>query len=218
MQEIASTQSTGLKVIAYSLGSFTKGIGLRVIVGPPSMHWRNHSPVQDGWRYRLSWNRRDCRHSGYGRGTPLLRRRMSSRREVTPGAQESLGDRDAGIATWRTPIRRRRCRGSEQMSWVGSSNMGVAHNSERSVLGSMLVLGRTSGNRIGRRCRSPWKALEQCNEAGHSSGRAERYACVAAPQRFSLSIRGSPCLLEIHYRVILRPWVQCRRRSHIRSR
>ena len=41
IQEIASTQSTGLKVIAYSLGSFTKGIGLRVIVGPPSMRRRN---------------------------------------------------------------------------------------------------------------------------------------------------------------------------------
>ena len=35
--------------------------------------------------------------------------------EVTPGAPESSGDRNAGIATWRMPIGRKRCRGSEQM-------------------------------------------------------------------------------------------------------
>jgi hypothetical protein len=40
MQEIASTQSTGLKVIAYSLGFFHEGH--RAIVGPPSMRWPKH--------------------------------------------------------------------------------------------------------------------------------------------------------------------------------
>jgi len=30
----------------------------------------NGSPVQDDWHFRLSWNARDCRHGGYGRGTP----------------------------------------------------------------------------------------------------------------------------------------------------
>lgn len=34
------------------------GTGLRVIVGPPSMHWRNRCPAQGGWRYWLSWNTR----------------------------------------------------------------------------------------------------------------------------------------------------------------
>src|SRR6266404_4328219 len=66
MQEIPSTQSTGLKVIACSLGSFTKGIGLRVIVGPPSIRWHNRCPEQGGWRCRLSWHRRDCRHAVMG--------------------------------------------------------------------------------------------------------------------------------------------------------
>jgi hypothetical protein len=48
---------------------------------------------------------------------PLSRRRMSSKHEVTPGVPESSGDRNAGIATWRTPIGRQRCRGSGQMLW-----------------------------------------------------------------------------------------------------
>ena len=97
----------------HSVSSMT-GIGLQAIVGPPSMHWRNRSPVQGGWRSRLSWNRRDCRHGGCGRGMPLSRRKMSSRPEVTPGAPESSGDRNAGIATCRTPIRPQRWLGSEQ--------------------------------------------------------------------------------------------------------
>jgi DNA polymerase-3 subunit epsilon len=42
------------------------------------------------------------------------RRRMSSRPEVTLGAQESLADRNAGIAMCRTRIRLRRCPGSEK--------------------------------------------------------------------------------------------------------
>ena len=45
----------------------------------------------------------------------------------------------------------------------------------------MLGLGRTSGYPIGMRCRSVWKALERCNDARRSLGRAERYACVAGP-------------------------------------
>jgi hypothetical protein len=57
--------------------SFTTGIGPQAIVGPLSMRWHNRSPVQDGSLCRLSWNRRDCRHGGYGRGTPQSRRRIS---------------------------------------------------------------------------------------------------------------------------------------------
>ena len=68
---------------------------------------------------------------------------------------------------------------------AGSSRMGIAHHGERSVFRPMLGLGRTSGYRIGRRCRSLWHALEQCNGVRDSSGLAEQYACVAAPRRFS---------------------------------
>jgi hypothetical protein len=95
--------------------SFTTGIGPQAIVGPPSMRWRNRSPVPGGSHCRLSWSRRDCRHGGYGRGTPPLRRRMFSRHVVTPGAPESSGDRNPGTAMCRTPIKRQRCPGSEQM-------------------------------------------------------------------------------------------------------
>jgi Exonuclease len=95
--------------------SSTTVIGLRAIVGPPSMRWHNPSPAQGGWLCRLSWNRRDCRHGGYGRGTQPSRRRMFSRPAVTPGVPESSGDRNAGIAMRRMPIRRQRRRGSEQM-------------------------------------------------------------------------------------------------------
>jgi hypothetical protein len=42
---------------------------------------------------------------------------MSSKPEVTPGAQEISDDRNAGIATWRMRIERQRCRGSEQTWW-----------------------------------------------------------------------------------------------------
>ena len=95
--------------------SFTMDIGLQVIAGPLSMRWLNGYPAQGGWRCRLSWNRRDCRLGGYGRGTPLLKRRISSRRGVTPGVQESSGDRNAGTAMSRIRIKRQRLRGSEQM-------------------------------------------------------------------------------------------------------
>jgi len=47
------------------------------------------------------------------------------------------------------------------------------------------MLGLNLWDLIGMRCRSPWKALEQCSDARRSSGRAERYACVAPPQGFS---------------------------------
>src|SRR5713226_1060783 len=89
-----------LLLVAYTLpsASFTTGIALGAIVGPPSTCWRNSFPALDDWHCRLSWSRRDCRLGGYGPGTPPLRRRMSSRPEVTPGAPESSGDRNAGIA------------------------------------------------------------------------------------------------------------------------
>jgi DNA polymerase III epsilon subunit-like protein len=53
-------------------------------------NWRNRCPAQGGWRCRLFWNRRDCRHGGYGRGMPQLRRRMFSRPAVTPGIGVAL--------------------------------------------------------------------------------------------------------------------------------
>ena len=84
----------------------TPSIGLRAIVVPLSMHWLSRSPVRGGSHSRLSWNGPDCRHGGYGRGMLPSRRRMSSRPEVTPGAPESSGDPNAGIATWRTLIER----------------------------------------------------------------------------------------------------------------
>src|SRR5438105_13968792 len=34
------------------------------------MRWRKRSPVRGGWHCRLSWNRRNSRHGGYGHGTP----------------------------------------------------------------------------------------------------------------------------------------------------
>ena len=40
---------------------------------------------------------------------------MFSRPEVALGAQESFGDRDAGIVTWQTPIERQRSLGYKQM-------------------------------------------------------------------------------------------------------
>jgi hypothetical protein len=83
------------------LASFTTGTRPRAIVGPPFMRWRNRSPAQGGWRCAPYRNTRDCRHGGYGQGTLLSRRRMSSRPEVTPGALESSGDQSAGIVTCR---------------------------------------------------------------------------------------------------------------------
>ena len=43
---------------------------------------------------------------------------MFSRREATPGVRENSGDRNAGIATWRTLMERERCPGSGQTLWV----------------------------------------------------------------------------------------------------
>jgi hypothetical protein len=107
-------RSSALEFIAYSLGFFHDGHRPGAIAELPSMRWRNRSPAQGDWDCKLSWNRRDCRRGDYGQRTPPSRRRMSSRPEVTRGAQESLGDRDAGTATCRTTIGRQRCRGSER--------------------------------------------------------------------------------------------------------
>src|SRR5260370_37911154 len=82
------------------------GIGLRVIVAPPSMRWRNRSQAQGGWHYRHSWKQRDCQHGGYGQGAPRLRRRMSSRPEGTAGVPEGSGDPRGGVATDQTPQKR----------------------------------------------------------------------------------------------------------------
>jgi hypothetical protein len=112
------------------------------------------------------------------------RKRMSSRPEVIRGAPESSGDRNAGIATWPMPIRRRGVVAPTKRDGTGSSRMGVADHGEGPVLGSMLAVGGTSGCRDGPRCRSLRRARERPNEVGRSSGSPERYARVAAPQRF----------------------------------
>jgi hypothetical protein len=75
------------------------------------MRWLNRSPVQGGWHCGLSWNRRDGRHGGYGRGMPPLRKGCAQ--------DPRLCLRDG----------------------AGSSRLGVAHHRERSVFGSVLVLG-----------------------------------------------------------------------------
>jgi hypothetical protein len=108
---IAHLRSNSLPIPS---ASFTTGTGPQATAKRHSMRWYNRFQALGGWRCRLSWNRRDCRHGGYGRGTPPSRRRMSSRPEVTPGAPESSGDRSAGTAMCRTPIRRQRCPGSKQ--------------------------------------------------------------------------------------------------------
>jgi hypothetical protein len=63
---------------------------------------------------------------------------------------------------------------------AGSSGMGAADHGQRSVLRSMLVLGRTSAYGIRCCCRSPWKALERLNVTGLTGdGPSEtgRHAC-----------------------------------------
>jgi hypothetical protein len=108
-------RSSALEFVAYSLGFFHDGHRAASDCRATLMHWRNRSPAQGGWQCRFSWNRRDCRHGGYGHGTPPSRRRISSRPEDTPGAQEISDDRNAGIAMCQTPKRRQRYRGSEQV-------------------------------------------------------------------------------------------------------
>ncbi len=106
----------------------------------------------------------------------------SSRPEVTPGAPESSGDRNAGIGTCRMPI------GRTEVSWLRANVMGPDQ--------AVWALRITARDRYSDRCwgwgeplalhskalRIAWKALERCNEAGHISEGTERYAYVAAPQ------------------------------------
>jgi hypothetical protein len=63
--------------------SFTTGTGLRPIVERHSMRLAYGSLAPGGWHCRPSWNRRDYRRHGYGRGVLPSRRRISSRPEVT---------------------------------------------------------------------------------------------------------------------------------------
>jgi DNA polymerase III subunit epsilon len=108
-------RSSALEFVAYSLGFFHDGhraaSGCRATVHalaqrlPGSGRLALQTLLE---KARLpTWR--------YGRGTPLLGRRISSRPEVTPGAPESLGDRNAGIATCRLLIERQRCHGSDKM-------------------------------------------------------------------------------------------------------
>jgi hypothetical protein len=61
----------------------------------------------------------------------------------------------------------------------GSSHLGVAHHGERSLLGSMLGLGRTSGYLIGMRCWSLRKALNVMTpNLSSGKGRTDRSARV----------------------------------------
>src|SRR6516165_378787 len=99
-------------------GSFMTGTGLRAIVGPPPTHWRKRFPALGGWHSRPSWNARDNRRGGYGRGMPPLRRRICSRPTVTSGAQGCRGDRNPGIAMWPMPIRH------AEVSWLRQNVMG----------------------------------------------------------------------------------------------
>jgi hypothetical protein len=141
-------RSSALEFVAYSLGFSTTGIGLRAIVGLPSMRWRNCYPAQGGWHYRHSWNKRDYRPGGYGRGMLPSRRRISLKPEDIHGALESSGDQSAGIEMWRTPTEDRGVVAASKCDGTGSTSVGVAHHSKKSVFGSMLELGRTSGYRI----------------------------------------------------------------------
>jgi hypothetical protein len=95
-------------------GSFTIAIGLRAIVEPLSTPGHNDYPVQAGWLCRFSWKERGCRHGGYGQGMPQSRKKIYSRPEVTHGAKEGLGDRNASTAMCRTPIKAQRPLGSAQ--------------------------------------------------------------------------------------------------------
>jgi DNA polymerase-3 subunit epsilon len=107
-------RSSALEFVAYSLGFFHDGHRAGSDCRATVHALAQRLPGSGRLALRLFWNTRDCRHGVYGRGTPSLRRRMSSRPEVTPGAPESSGDRNAGTAMCRTRIKRRRWLGSEQ--------------------------------------------------------------------------------------------------------
>jgi hypothetical protein len=53
-----------------------------------------------------------------------------------------------------------------------SNRVGVAHHGQRPIFRSMLGLGRTAGNRNGKRCRSPLMALRSPLDAIRS-GKAD---------------------------------------------
>src|SRR6266481_3752772 len=114
MQEIASTQSTGPKGDRLLVGFFHEG-HRAASDGRATLH-ALAQPLPGTGRLALQALLAQARlpTCGYGREMLLSRRRMSSRREVTPGVRESLGARNAGIAMCRTRIRRQRCRGSEK--------------------------------------------------------------------------------------------------------
>jgi hypothetical protein len=124
--------------------SFMTGTGRQATVELRCMHWHNRSPAQGGWRCLFFWNRRDCRHGGYGQGTWRLRRRMSSRPRFRLESRRVgrprcwYGDISDAAKSDRGVVAPSECDGG------GSSRMGVAHYSQRPVLRSMLGLGRTS--------------------------------------------------------------------------
>jgi hypothetical protein len=90
---------------------------------------------------------------------------------------------------------------------VGSSRMGIAHHGEESIFGSVLGLGRTFGFRDGRHWRRPgrrWGSVMKLDVVGvEQTGMRERSGREASARHLN------------GYRVILRPWAQCPRRSHI---
>ena len=122
---------------------------------------------------------------------PLSKRRMSSNCEATRGARR----------VWATEKLVSRCADADRaadVSWLRANVMGpdeavwtLRITARDRYSDRCWSWGRTAGYCVGMRYRSPRKALEQCNAIRHSFGRVEQYACVAAPQRFLLSLRGS---------------------------
>jgi hypothetical protein len=171
----------GLQVVAHSLGSFTRGIGLRVIDRHPpcagtaaSRHGTAGVAGSLGTARLPSWRlwARD----------PAIEKPKDSRLFLEPRrvrATEMVVSRCVG--------RRQTDRGvvaPNERDGVSSSRMDVAHYRHRPIFGSMLGLGRTAGylsecavDRSGRR----WNGVMTPNVV---SERAQRYASLAATQRF----------------------------------
>jgi hypothetical protein len=86
--------------------------------------------------------------------------------------------------------------------------VGAADHGKRSILRSMLGLGPTTGGRIGKgaagRPGRRWGSVMKLDVVGEEQTRMrERSGREAAARHFD------------RYRVILRPWAQCPRRSQI---
>ena len=95
------------------LGFFHDGHnGLRVIVG---LRFKRMPGTRRLALQALLGTGRGCRRGGYGREDAAIEKKDILKARGYTGAPESSGDRSAGIATWRTPRRRQRCCGYEQV-------------------------------------------------------------------------------------------------------